>query len=45
MNEEEFKRVAELEIPVEVCISSNVGTMNLSTISQIKHIPTLHSMG
>ena len=45
MNNEEFEKVAELGIPVEVCPNSNKATMNLSVMSQIKSIPILYKSG
>mmetsp|Transcript_25222 Transcript_25222/g.22359 ORF Transcript_25222/g.22359 Transcript_25222/m.22359 type:complete len:121 (+) Transcript_25222:722-1084(+) len=45
MNDEEFNQVATLGIPVEVCPNSNKATMNLSVMSQIISIPSLHKLG
>lgn len=45
MNEDQFSKIHELGIPVEVCPSSNKATMNLSVMSQLKSIPNLYKLG
>ena len=45
MDDDQFKLIKELEIPVEVCPSSNKATMDLALYSQVKSIRTLYNLG
>ena len=45
MNDDQFNKIHELGIPVEVCPSSNKATMKLSVMSQLSSVKTLHKLG